>query len=144
MGDQVLLRPRILCLFIFRIFSHKNDQFFTVKFTIKYTRMLRMREQSVAGLLFFPQRPVEEANVVPPSSVHPKHAGMSTLNYITIYSLLIQYLIHHNYACMCSHCILLYLFSVLVGVASCLVEGPGQVPLPQYPLSVRSHDILRT
>ncbi len=34
---------------------------FTVKFTIKYTRMLRMHEQSVAGLLFFLQRPVEEA-----------------------------------------------------------------------------------
>ncbi len=59
MADQVLLWPHILCLFIFRIFSYKN---FTVKFTIKYSRMLRMREQSVAGLLFFLQRPVEEAS----------------------------------------------------------------------------------
>ncbi len=37
-----------LCLFIFHIFSHKMINF-TVKFTINYTRMLRMREQSVAS-----------------------------------------------------------------------------------------------
>ncbi len=36
----------------FRLFFKKNVNY-TVKFTVKYPKILRMREQSVAGLLFY-------------------------------------------------------------------------------------------
>ncbi len=47
-----------VCLFS-AYFRTKNDQF-----AVKFTRMLGMREQSVEGLLFFLQRPVEEATIL--------------------------------------------------------------------------------
>ncbi len=51
-----------LSVYFPHIFSQKIINL-TVQFAIKYTRILRMREQSVAGLLFFLQRPVEEARL---------------------------------------------------------------------------------
>ncbi len=52
-----------ICILWLYIFSHKSWKY-TGKIYRKYPISLRMREQSVAGLLFSLQRPVEEAMYV--------------------------------------------------------------------------------